>query len=291
MPILVLFDTKTYRSVMSYSNLDIFMKGFENIDARVTLHPGIPVCIRLDGRNFHNVTKHCERPFDPILRKVMTRVTEELITECSAVIGYTQSDEITLVIPPANTLEEMYFGGRTQKLCSILASVASVAFNKYVKEFGLTAVTATGYFDCRCWNVPNMEFASDVIMWRQRDAIKNSISMAAQSKFSHTQLLNKNSIEKIRMLNDAGIDYYTYRSEDRQGVILRKSLVERKFTEEELAQLPPMHEARKNPDMMVKRNVITEFSGENLSNIVNRREYLFDGTAPIAKIDSQSNPG
>ena len=85
---------------MSYSNLDIFMKEYEGIEAKRTLVPGLPVCIRLDGRAFHNVTKNCLRPFDADLREVMCRVTTALIEECNAVIGYTQSDEITLVLKP-----------------------------------------------------------------------------------------------------------------------------------------------------------------------------------------------
>ena len=273
---------------MSYSNFDIYMKEFEKIDAGVTLHPGIPVCIRLDGRGFHNVTKKCERPFDPVLRKVMERVTEDVVNECGAAIGYTQSDEISLVLSPGKSLSTMYFGGRVQKLCSILASVASVSFNEYVEEFDLESVTSPGYFDCRCWNVPTMEFAADVIMWRQRDAIKNSISMAALSKFSHVQLLNKNGMEKILMLKDAGIDYYSYRAQDRQGIILRKTLVNRKFTPEEIERLPPMHEARKNPDMIVSRQTITAIPGPCLSHVINRKDYLFDGADPIMREENSN---
>lgn len=266
---------------MSYSALDCYMKSYEMVDAGVTLHPGLPVCLRLDGKGFHNVTRHCERPFDPVLRSVMEKVTMDVLNECGAALGYTQSDEISLVLAPVCDLGDMYFGGRVQKLCSILASVASVSFNKYVRELHLDSVTMPGYFDCRCWNVPTLDFAADVIMWRQSDAVKNSISMAAQTKFSHNKLLGKSGKDKILMLKDIGVDYYSYRAEDRQGVLLRKHRENRTFTKEEIDRLPPMHDARKNPDLVVNRIVITSEAGPYIGSLENKKEYLFDYADPV----------
>ena len=266
---------------MSYSALDCYMKSYEMVDAGVTLHPGLPVCIRLDGKGFHNVTRNCERPFDQKLRRIMEYTTLDVLTECGAAVGYTQSDEISLVLPPVCDLNDMYFGGRVQKLCSILASVASVSFNKSVRDLRMDSITMPGYFDCRCWSVPTLDFAADVIMWRQQDAVKNSISMAAQSKFSHAKLLGKSGKDKILMLKDVGVDYYSYRAEDRNGVLVRKHRVNRKFTPEEISVLPPKHEARKNPDLVVDRVVIAAEAAPYLGSLENKKEYLFDYADPV----------
>lgn len=271
---------------MAYSSFDIYMKQYESVEAQKTLLPGLPICVRLDGRAFHTVTKKCLKPFDPQLREVMNRVVEDLIEECDAVLGYTQSDEITLVLKPMNKLDDYYFKARIQKLCSMLASVASVSFNTLVRsdEFkdnlGMR-ITKQAYFDCRVWNVPNMAFAAMVFSWRQADSIKNSISMVAQSHFSHSELLSKNSDEKIDMLANIGVSYHSYPAEYRQGVFVKRVLVTRKYTVDELEQLPEKHAARQCPDLMVTRSEYRRFAGEELRSIQNQAEYLFDGADPV----------
>lgn len=273
---------------MSYSKMDIFMKQYEAVEAQKTLLPGLPICVRLDGRAFHTVVKHCVKPFDAELREVMNRVVEALIDECDAVLGYTQSDEITLVLKPMNYIENYYFKARIQKMCSILASVASVTFNTLIRseEFKNTLgkrITEVALFDCRVWNVPDMKFAALVCSWRQADAIKNSISMVAQCHFSHKQLLSKNSEQKIDMLKESGHDYYAYDPELRQGVFIKRVVVVRKFTTDELEKLPPMHEAKRNPDLLVTRHAYKRFAGPVLRTIKNQADYLFNDAEPIQR--------
>jgi tRNA(His) 5'-end guanylyltransferase len=287
---------------MSYSNLDIFMKEYEGIEAKRTLVPGLPVCIRLDGRAFHNVTKNCVRPFDHELREVMCRVTTTLIEECSAVIGYTQSDEITLVLKPMTHISDYYFGGRIQKICSMLSAVASVEFNSLVHsgEFkGLeTRITRKAYFDCRAWNVPHMDFAALVLSWRQADSIKNAISMIAQTLYLHKELLSKNSDEKLEMIKKAGYTmtwnpkawdsdmFFSQEAMDMQGTFIVRKLAVRKLTQEELDNLPPKHAARQNPEMTFTRHVYVRFAGIILRNITNQAGYLFGGEVPKYREDA-----
>lgn len=287
---------------MSYSNLDIFMKEYEGIEAKRTLVPGLPVCIRLDGRAFHNVTKNCARPFDHELREVMCRVTTALIEECNAVIGYTQSDEITLVLKPMTHISDYYFGGRIQKICSMLSAVASVEFNSCVRsgEFkGLeTRITRKAYFDCRAWNVPHMDFAALVLSWRQADSIKNAISMIAQTLYPHKELLNKNSDDKLDMIKKAGYTmrwnpkewdcdmFFSQEAMDMQGTFIVRKLAVRKLTQEELDKLPPKHAARQNPEMTFTRHVYVRFAGIILRNITNQAGYLFDGEVPKYRADA-----
>lgn len=285
---------------MSYSNFDIFMKEYEGIEAKRTLVPGLPVCIRLDGRAFHNVTKNCVRPFDHELREVMCRVTTALIEECDAVIGYTQSDEITLVLKPMTHISDYYFGGRIQKMCSMLSAVASVEFNNCVRsgEFrGLeTSITRKAYFDCRVWNVPHMDFAALVLSWRQADSIKNAISMIAQTLYTHKELLGKNSDEKLEMIKKAGYTmtwnpkawnrdmFFSQDAMDMQGTFIVRKLAVRKLTQEELDNLPPKHAARQNPEMTFSRHVYVRFAGIILRNITNQAGYLFEGEVPKYRV-------
>lgn len=282
---------------MSYSKLDIFMKEYESIEAKRTLLPGLPVCIRLDGRAFHNVTKNCLRPFDDELREVMCRVTTALMNECNAVIGYTQSDEITLVLKPMSNIGDYYFGGRIQKICSMLSAVASVEFNRLVHEVEFTKLETrigkrTAYFDCRAWNVPHMDFAALVLSWRQADSIKNAISMIAQTLYPHDQLLKKNSDEKIEMIKAKGYKmkwdakkwsadmFFDKEAMNMQGVFIVRKLILRKLSTEELDKLPPKHNARKNPDLLVPRHAYIRFAGVILRDITNQAGYLFKGEVP-----------
>lgn len=282
---------------MSYSNLDIFMKEYEGIEAKRTLVPGLPVCIRLDGRAFHNVTKNCLRPFDAELREVMCRVTTALIEECNAVIGYTQSDEITLILKPMAHIGDYYFGGRIQKICSSLAAVASVEFNRLVHDVEFTKLEPRiggrkAYFDCRVWNVPHMDFAALVLSWRQADSIKNAISMIAQTLYPHKELLNKNSDVKLEMIKKAGYKmkwsptewngdlFFDKEAMNMQGTFIVRKTILRKLTKEELDNLPPKHTARQNPEMTYLRHAYIRFAGVILRNITNQAGYLFNGEIP-----------
>lgn len=285
---------------MSYSNLDIFMKEYEGIEAKRTLVPGLPVCIRLDGRAFHNVTKNCLRPFDADLREVMCRVTTALIEECNAVIGYTQSDEITLVLKPMAHIGDYYFGGRVQKICSMLSAVASVEFNTLVHSGDFKElekrITRKAYFDCRAWNVPHMDFAALVLSWRQADSIKNAISMIAQTLYPHKELLNKNSDVKLEMIKKAGYKmkwsptewngdlFFDKEAMNMQGTFIVRKTILRKLTKEELENLPPKHTARQNPDMTFLRHVYIRFAGVILRNIINQAGYLFNSEIPQYRI-------
>jgi tRNA(His) 5'-end guanylyltransferase len=273
------------------------MKEYEGIEAKRTLVPGLPVCIRLDGRAFHNVTKNCLRPFDAELREVMCRVTTALMEECNAVIGYTQSDEITLVLKPMAHIGDYYFGGRIQKICSMLSAVASVKFNYLVHDVEFTKLESrignrTAYFDCRAWNVPHMDFAALVLSWRQADSIKNAISMIAQTLYPHKELLNKNSDDKLEMIQKAGYKmkwsptkwngdlFFDKEAMNMQGTFIVRKTILRTLTKEELENLPPKHTARQNPDMTFLRHAYIRFAGVILRNITNQAGYLFNGEIP-----------
>lgn len=138
------------------------------------------------------------------------------------VLGYTQSDEITLILTDYKKLtSSAWFDYKVQKMCSIAASMATMAFNKFfeknvnayaysdetwndeIKTFDITkvevykkAIEKGAMFDARCFNIPKEEVAN-LIYWRQLDASRNSIQMVGQANFSQKELQNK-SCNKIQ---------------------------------------------------------------------------------------------
>ena len=99
------------------------MKDYEKRETARRPLPMLPVCVRLDGKRFSRWTKGLERPYDPRLSALMVDTTRHLLDETSAVIGYTQSDEISLVLWSDDPKRQLFLDGRLQKLVSILASI------------------------------------------------------------------------------------------------------------------------------------------------------------------------
>ena len=113
---------------------DRMKNNYENI-TRYYLTRRMPVIIRLDGRSFHTFTRGFKKPFDDILVKTMQDTMKYLCENIQGcVLGYTQSDEISLVLTDyAEITTEAWFGNNLQKMCSVSASMATVAFNKYLR--------------------------------------------------------------------------------------------------------------------------------------------------------------
>lgn len=200
---------------MDTSDLAKRMKEYESV-SRTKLINRLPVVLRLDGKTFHSFTKNFQKPFDKVLIKTMQDTMKYLCENIQGcVLGYTQSDEITLVLVNYEKLNsEPWFDYNVQKMCSIAASMATMAFNKKFLEnmYLLCAVNSEGYvkdktylpvhqahikssykgamFDCRAFNLPKEEVTNN-IYWRQLDATRNSIQMVGQANFSHKELQNK----------------------------------------------------------------------------------------------------
>jgi tRNA(His) 5'-end guanylyltransferase len=191
-------------------NLSDRMKDYYENRAKTSLLRRTPVIIRLDGKAFHTFTKGFVRPFDKILSEAMQLTMKYLCEQIQGcVLGYTQSDEITLVLVDYKTLKsEMWFDGEVQKICSTSASLATMYFNKifrklvnssdanvHQKYIYQAALDRGAMFDSRCFNIPKEE-VTNCFLWRQRDAIRNSIQMVGQTYFHHYQLEGK-SCEQI----------------------------------------------------------------------------------------------
>lgn len=254
------------------------LKMFEGIEAGRILIPNLPICVRVDGRAFHTFTRGMNRPYDERMSKAMIETMKYLVKKTDACIGYVQSDEISLVLSDS---KEPLFGGRVQKLTSIIAAMATAKFNDEIHKSFPDKPLAE--FDCRVWNVPNRTEAANTILWREFDATKNSISMAARSVYSDNQLLGKNSSDKQEMLWQKGINWDKYPVFFKRGTYARRVVMERKLTPDELKNLPEHHEARKNPDMVFTRSEIKEIEMPIFSAVENREEVIFDGAEPKVK--------
>lgn len=206
---------------MNKDNLGDRMKeNYEN-RAKTQLLRRTPVIIRLDGKAFHTFTRGFKKPFDNILTEAMQQTMLTLCKEIQGcVLGYTQSDEITLVLTDYKKLETAaWFDYDIQKVCSVSASIATLAFNKcFLKEMmqnkvGLAnsvhfqAWTKGALFDSRCFNIPKEEVAN-CILWRQQDAIRNSINSVGQANFSHKELQGLSTDQILgKLLEEKQIDW------------------------------------------------------------------------------------
>lgn len=256
------------------------MKLYEQMEAGRKLMPGLPICVRVDGRAFHTFTRGMKRPFDIDMSQAMIETMKYLVEQTDACIGYVQSDEISLVL--SDTKAPM-FDGKIAKLNSVIASIATAKFNEVIHKTYPNKPLA--FFDCRCWNVPNRTEAVNNILWREFDATKNSISMAARSVYSDAQLLGKNGSEKQDMLMEKGINWNDYPVFFKRGTYARRVVISRKFTDEELSELPEHHEARNNPDLLITRSSIEVIDMPIFTKVMNRNEVVFDGAMPIVAED------
>jgi tRNA(His) guanylyltransferase len=257
------------------------MKLYENIGAGQRLIPNLPVCIRLDGKAFHSWTRGLKRPYDHRLHTLFDETTKFLVEASDAVIGYTQSDEITLILSNGGKPDsQIFFDGRISKLTSVLASMATAKFNALVPSILSEKQGRLALFDGRVWTVPSEQEAVNCLLWRELDATRNSIQMAAQALYSHTQLHQKNTAQMQAMLWQKGVNWQDYPTRFKRGGYFQRRVIERTFTVEELAQLPPLHEARGHPDMRIRRQVIVPLELPPLLQMANRAEVIFRGCAP-----------
>ena len=236
-----------------HDDLGTRMKEFYEQVPKTRLVRRMPVAIRIDGKAFHTFTRGFRKPFDHILIKTMQETTKYLCENIQGcVLGYTQSDEITLILVDYQKLtSSAWFDYEVQKICSISASMATMAFNrvfvKNVDEWGrLTfpnwdeggtneevdvdllklndayqrAIGKGATFDARCFNIPKEE-VTNLIYWRQLDATRNSIQMVGQANFSHKELQNKSCNDIQDMLHEQkGINWNDYPTVCKRGTAI-----------------------------------------------------------------------
>jgi tRNA(His) guanylyltransferase len=262
---------------MKKDNLGDRMKKYESQTTKTELINLIPVVARLDGKSFSKFTKGLRRPYDERLSRLMINTTKFLVKEFNANIGYTQSDEISLVFYNPDPKSQPLFGNRVFKIETTLAAFASVYFNKYLSEYLPEKADKFPTFDCRVFNVPNEEEAVNALYWRELDATKNSITMAASAYYSHKQLMNKNGKVKQEMLFQKGVNWNDYPAFFKRGQYVQRKRVYRKYTTDEISVLPKKHEARINPDLKIERWEIQELDLPPLNKIENKVDVILFG--------------
>ena len=221
------------------------MKTFYEQVPKYKLYRRTPVAIRIDGKAFHTFTRGFEKPFDNILMTAMQNTMKYLCENIQGcVLGYTQSDEITLILVDYQTLTtDAWFDYEIQKVCSVSASMATMAFNKFFNEgvnnwyytypidsnkdklweSYMKSIDKGAMFDARCFNIPKEE-VTNLIYWRQLDAIRNSIQMVGQAYFSHKALQGKSCKDIQDMLVfDCGIEWRYYPTPCKQGTCCIKT--------------------------------------------------------------------
>ena len=258
---------------MSEDSLGDRMKMLEGQETNRQLLPLLPICVRLDGKAFHSYTRGFARPYDMRVVEAMQETTKYLVHQTKAVIGYTQSDEISLILYSNNYLSQTFFDRKIFKLTSVLASMCTYKFN----EFKLRPEPA--FFDCRVWNTPTQLEAVNTLIWREQDATRNSISSAAQSVYSHKELLGKSCAEMQEMLFQKGINWNNYPDFFKRGSYYSRKTVQRLLTAEEKLKIPEEH--REKGSGIVTRTEISNMALPPLTKIKNRIEVVFNSAKPI----------
>lgn len=279
-----------------HDDLGVRMKTFYEQIPKTKLMRRCPVAIRIDGRAFHTFTRGFQKPFDEVLIKSMQETMRYLCENIQGcVLGYTQSDEITLILIDYKKLtSSAWFDYKVQKICSIAASMATMAFNKffekYVDEYRfskwdgaskyedgtwgyiqtlLNAVDKGAMFDARCFNIPKEE-VTNLVYWRQLDASRNSIQMVGQANFSHKKLQNKscNDIQDM-LMTQKGINWNDLPTYQKRGSCCVK---ENHFIENE-----------KGTQICFSEGCSDPFEDEEALTGVYRSSWIIDTDIPIFK--------
>lgn len=220
---------------------DRMKNNYENVN-RFYLTRRMPIVIRMDMKAGHTFTKGMKKPFDDIFVKTMQETMKYLCENIQGcVLGYTQSDEISLVLVDyAELTTDAWFGNNLQKMCSVSASMATLAFNKaftrniskqskrlytehlegkdasYIETLEI-AMNKGAMFDSRVFTIPKEEVCN-YMLWRQQDATRNSILSVGQANFSHKDLHGKscNNMQDM-LMTQKGINWNDYATTLKRG--------------------------------------------------------------------------
>jgi tRNA(His) 5'-end guanylyltransferase len=205
----------------------------------------MPVILRIDGCHFHSYTKGCKKPVDEGLVECMNDTAIELCKSIQgAQLAYVQSDEISLLLVNYKSIDtQSWFDNNIQKMASISASIAAATFtmNSYkiwgfhddgegtaFEGMGYTSpIIKPAYFDSRVFVIPK-EDVNNYFLWRQNDAIRNSVQMLARSLYSHKECENKNNPQLQEMCFQKGHSWnYCPTSQKRGRCIVKQKIVKK----------------------------------------------------------------
>lgn len=240
-------------------------KNYEKQYNHVRLSGEHFVICRIDGRNFHKFCKDMERPFDQRLIQIFGTVTQQLVEMTNATCGYTQSDEISLLWSPQR---DVFFDGKHFKMTSVIASLVTGLFNQQLWKHDIDKLAT---FDTRVWEIPTSEHVLDYFLWRMQDCQKNSISMLASQYFSHDELFNIKTSERLNLLESISINWTEMNSKFKWGQFaIREKILVQGGTED----LPEKHQY-KCSDHCFERNIISLIELET-SQLTELKQILFE---------------
>ena len=215
---------------MDKTSLGDRMKGYEAIPQNI-LMKRTPVIIRVDGKAFHTFTKrYCKdgEPYSNIMVSSMQMAALHMTHFMQgAVLAYGQSDEISFLLKDWSTFDtQQWFGGKIQKIVSVSAAMASTAFYAGIELYHRDEPIPLQHrplFDSRVYNIP-MEEVANYFVWRQKDAILNSVNMYGQYHFSHKSLHGKNIQEVKDMLTEFEMPWENLPLINQRGFCVEKTV-------------------------------------------------------------------
>ena len=296
---------------MRFDELGIRMKAYEAQTTKTTLMPSLPVYARIDGRAFHTFCRGLKKPFCYELVETMQEVTKFLVEETHAQLGYVQSDEISLCWLD---IAKAPFDGKLFKLQSVLASLATSKFVNYIMnkwhEYRMTIIRGEApeefldsdpisqwshlngkvnklipSFDCRVFQLPNETELANTFVWREIDAVRNSVSMLAQANFSHKELQGKDRKAMLTMLEEKGIRWNELRDDLKRGAYFKRVLVKKELDDETWNKIP---DDKKPDSRMVTRSEIQRYDIPEMKNVANKVEVYFCNEEPRMKVQGES---
>lgn len=254
-------------------SLGMRMKSYESVTKNF-LMKRTPIIIRLDGRAFHSFTKRSvikqsciKDPFSDIMQGCMTHTALSLCKQIQGTaLSYHQSDEISLLLTDWETTEtQQWFDGNIQKIVSLSASIATLAFNKVYAEYEtIEDYPKLPMFDSRVFNLPKEEVVN-YFLWRQQDASRNSVNMLAQYHFSHRELQGKKNNEmQDKLILEKGVNWNDIETWKKRGTCVVKTPVS---------------------VVVTPRKVFGKEEDEMITNTVSRARWIPDYEIPIFSQD------
>lgn len=216
---------------MSRDELGDRMKSYEALQTAHCFDKSLPIYARIDGRSFSSFTNKMQRPFDRRMLDCMNLTLCDLVEKTNPIIGYHQSDEISLLWHYEKPETEAFFGGKIFKLTSVLASLTTALFIKNLQDCFTDAAhlytLKAPHFDCRVFQLPDKWEAVNAFVWRNQDCKKNAISMIAQQYFSSKELHGCDQAKMKEKLSNIRVDVDNYPTEFLWGTFAKRISYER----------------------------------------------------------------
>lgn len=228
--------------------------------------PNNYIVIRLDGISFSKYTRNVcqEKPFDSIFNNAMSDAARACQARVNALFTYVQSDEITLVIAPTLTPNSAHiYGGRTHKIITDMASLASVYFDRHMFDCSNRAkMMAPGNFDGRCFITDSLDDVILLLYSRVHSCYRNIISMAATEILSSNARHGVSTRELIAALAAHNTPIEQYSDRIRFGEMLVRSKIAIPPNDPRWNDVPTAH----RPTEPVIRAVLNNHTPRNVND-------------------------